>query len=155
MTKFKLNISGTEVDYEGSEKFLETKLLPLLEAFNKSHNEQIIRNLLALHEELQGNLATLEGHLASIAQLNGELARKVKEFTDKSGDFFESIETLQSDRAALFAATKEMQEMSMSFNLQYLQLQQQMSQENRAYSTVSNIMKTKHDTVKNSINNIR
>jgi hypothetical protein len=55
----------------------------------------------------------------------------------------------------LLAATKEMQETQMSFNLQYLQLQSQMQQDNRSYSAVSNIMKTKHDTVKNSISNVR
>jgi hypothetical protein len=43
----------------------------------------------------------------------------------------------------------------MSFNLQYLQLQETMQNENRQYTMVSNIMKTKHDTVKNSIGNIR
>lgn len=51
------------------------------------------------------------------------------------------------------AATK--QETQMSFNLQYLQLQSQMKHENRSYTAVSNIMKTKHDTVKNSISNVR
>lgn len=55
----------------------------------------------------------------------------------------------------LLAATKQMQETQMSFNLQYLQLQSQMQNENRSYTAVSNIMKTKHDTVKNSISNIR
>jgi len=55
----------------------------------------------------------------------------------------------------LMNATKQMQETQMSFNLQYLQLQSQMQHENRAYTAVSNIMKTKHDTVKNSISNIR
>ena len=55
----------------------------------------------------------------------------------------------------LLAATKQMQETQMSFNLQYLQLQSQMQSENRSYTAVSNIMKTKHDTVKNSISNIR
>jgi hypothetical protein len=55
----------------------------------------------------------------------------------------------------LLAATKQMQETQMSFNLQYLQLQSQMQNENRQYTAVSNIMKTKHDTVKNSISNIR
>lgn len=54
-----------------------------------------------------------------------------------------------------FEQTKRMQETQMSFNLQYLQLQSQMQHENRAYTAVSNIMKTKHDTVKNSISNIR
>ncbi|MEO5773344.1 MAG: hypothetical protein ABIQ32_04405 [Sphingomicrobium sp.] len=55
----------------------------------------------------------------------------------------------------LLGATKAMQETQMSFNLQYLQLQSQMQHENRSYTAVSNIMKTKHDTVKNSISNIR
>ena len=56
---------------------------------------------------------------------------------------------------SLMAATQQMQETQMSFNLQYLQLQSQMQAENRSYTAVSNIMKTKHDTVKNSIANIR
>ncbi|NTW52349.1 MAG: hypothetical protein HGB22_07160 [Chlorobiaceae bacterium] len=51
--------------------------------------------------------------------------------------------------------SKPMQEMQMSFNLQYLQLQSQMQNENRSYTAVSNIMKSKHDTVKNSISNVR
>jgi len=53
------------------------------------------------------------------------------------------------------SATTAMQETQMSFNLQYLQLQSQMQNENRQYTAISNIMKTKHDTVKNSISNIR
>jgi hypothetical protein len=58
-------------------------------------------------------------------------------------------------QSQLLAATKNMQETQMSFNLQYLQLQSQMQHENRSYTAISNIMKTKHDTVKNSINNVR
>jgi hypothetical protein len=50
---------------------------------------------------------------------------------------------------------KQLQEQQMSFNLQYLQLQSQMQHENRSYTAISNIMKTKHDTVKNSISNVR
>jgi hypothetical protein len=41
------------------------------------------------------------------------------------------------------------------FNSQYLQLQPQARTASRTYSTLSNIMKSKHDTVKNSISNIR
>jgi hypothetical protein len=59
------------------------------------------------------------------------------------------------DNTQLMNATKQMQETQMSFNLQYLQLQSQMQHENRSYTAISNIMKTKHDTVKNSISNIR
>ncbi len=51
--------------------------------------------------------------------------------------------------------SQQMQEMQMSFNLQYLRLQNKISHENRQFTMVSNIMKNKHDTAKNSINNIR
>ena len=43
----------------------------------------------------------------------------------------------------------------MSFNMQYLHFKSKLKNENRQYTAVSNIMKTKHDTVKNSISNIR
>jgi len=56
--------------------------------------------------------------------------------------------------AQLMAATQQMQETQMSFNLQYLQLQSQMQQENAQFTAVSNILKTKHDAVKKSISNI-
>ena len=51
--------------------------------------------------------------------------------------------------------TKNMQEMMQSFNLQYLQLQEKMQQENRSFTSISNVMKTKHDTAKASINHVR
>ncbi len=44
---------------------------------------------------------------------------------------------------------------SQAFNLYYLQLQEQMSAENRQFSTISNVLKARHDTVKNAIGNIR
>jgi hypothetical protein len=52
-------------------------------------------------------------------------------------------------------AQREIREMSQSFNLQYLDLQQQMQDENRRFALLSNVMKTKHDTAKSSISNIR
>ena len=52
-------------------------------------------------------------------------------------------------------ATREMQELNMTFNMQYLQLQQKMQQDNRQFTMLSNIMKTKHDTAKNAISNVR
>jgi hypothetical protein len=44
---------------------------------------------------------------------------------------------------------------SQAFNLYYLELQEQISAENRQYSTMSNVLKARHDTVKNAIGNIR
>jgi hypothetical protein len=57
--------------------------------------------------------------------------------------------------SSLLNATKQMQQMQMSFNLQYLMLQNKINHENRQFTLMSNIMKNKHDTAKNSINNIR
>jgi len=46
-------------------------------------------------------------------------------------------------------------EMSEESNPEFLQLQQQMQLEDRTFTTVSNVIRTRHDTVKNSISNIR
>ncbi len=51
--------------------------------------------------------------------------------------------------------SKQMLEMQMGFNLQYLHMQNKIAHENRQFTMVSNIMKNKHDTAKNAINNIR
>lgn len=64
-------------------------------------------------------------------------------------------ETLAAEGVGALAAGRDAAPRQMSFNLQYLLLQTQMQNENRSYTAVSNIMKTKHDTVKNSISNIR
>ena len=72
--------------------------------------------------------------------------------TSQNGQAPASTGSAQQD---LMNQTKQLQEMQMSFNLQYLTLQQKMQGENRQFSTISNVLKTKHDTTKNSINNIR
>jgi hypothetical protein len=54
----------------------------------------------------------------------------------------------------LLSATKALQQQSQSFNLEYLQLQESLQRENREFTTMSNIMKVKHDSAKNSIQNI-
>ncbi|MEZ4271861.1 MAG: hypothetical protein R3C68_10670 [Myxococcota bacterium] len=60
-----------------------------------------------------------------------------------------------NSQAQLLVATREMQELNMSFNMQYLMMQQKMQSENRQFTLLSNIMKTKHDTAKNAISNVR
>ncbi len=37
----------------------------------------------------------------------------------------------------------------------FLELQQQMQSENQRFTTLSNVLKARHETAKNSINNIR
>ncbi len=48
-----------------------------------------------------------------------------------------------------------MQEDNQMFNLQYMQLQQEMQSDNRHFSTMSNLLKARHDTAKAAINNMR
>jgi hypothetical protein len=65
----------------------------------------------------------------------------------------------QSAEAGRLAAQGEralvQADLQMSFNMQYLALQSRMREESRKFTTVSNVMKTKHDTAKNSISNMR
>jgi predicted ribosome quality control (RQC) complex YloA/Tae2 family protein len=111
--------------------------------------------------QIQDDLAALDrSHQAyreaaeKLASLSSTLAAKAAAVTKAAA----AVNPANPDRStvkALLDATRQMQETQMSFNLQYLQLQNQMQNENRSYTAVSNIMKTKHDTVKNSISNIR
>jgi hypothetical protein len=40
-------------------------------------------------------------------------------------------------------------------NLYFLEIQERISAESRSYSAISNVLKARHDTVKNAIGNIR
>jgi len=104
-----------------------------------------VRKLEKSHENFVKATGELEGLYAKLVSKVQEVSRLAAEAQKTRGQALEK----------LFKATEQMQEMSQSFNLQYLTLQQNMQQENRRFTLVSNIMKTKHDTAKNAINNIR
>jgi hypothetical protein len=53
------------------------------------------------------------------------------------------------------ATMQAMQRESQVFNLQLLELQEQVQQENRRFTTVSNVLRAKHDTAKAAVSNIR
>ena len=57
--------------------------------------------------------------------------------------------------ADIVAATARLQESNQLFSMQYLELQEKMQEENRQYSTLSNVLKTRHESAKTAINNIR
>lgn len=54
----------------------------------------------------------------------------------------------------MLEATRTLQQQAQSFNLQYLQLQESMQRESREFTSVSNVMKVKHDSAKAAIDNI-
>jgi hypothetical protein len=49
----------------------------------------------------------------------------------------------------------ELQRQNQLFSMYYLNLQETLSRENRRFSTISNVMKARHETAKTAINNIR
>jgi hypothetical protein len=56
---------------------------------------------------------------------------------------------------AFTLATKQMLVSQTSFKLQFLDLQKEMQHENRVFTSVSNIMKAKHDVIKSAFSNTR
>ena len=115
------------------------------------------------YQQVQKELQQLELQKKQLLAMMAAYDEKQKKLIVRVEKLETSYDNINNKQAAangnsqnqLLNATKQMQETQMSFNLQYLQLQSQMQHENRSYTAISNIMKTKHDTVKNSISNVR
>lgn len=106
-------------------------------------------------DELSANLAKLEESHAKIVDLTAKMSQLFESLRQKAADTAKLAANAGNLPPDLKQSLQNLQESQMSFNLQYLQLQNSMQNENRQFTMVSNIMKTKHDTVKNSISNIR
>lgn len=125
-----------------------------VQVFSKSETE---------YQQVQKELQQLEEQKKQLLAMMASYNEKQKKLLIRVEKLETNYDSLNRNRVAingnsqnqLLNATKQMQENQMFFNLQYLQLQSQMQHENRSYTTISNIMKTKHDTVKNSISNVR
>ncbi len=59
-----------------------------------------------------------------------------------------------SPEGDVLEATRALQQEARTFNLQYLQLQENMQRESREFTALSNVMKVKHDSAKAAISNI-
>jgi len=117
-------------------------------------NVSLLGQFQRLAKEVQ--LAT-EAH----AELNASM-RKTQALLERSGQLTEKLvaETARIvDQASLSTALKKelvlLKTALRAFSVQYLKLQTQMQNENRAYTLISNVLKSKHDTVKNTIGNIK
>lgn len=81
-------------------------------------------------------------------QMVAMAADGLSNFTDTAPD------GLDGARGEKMEEMWQMQEDNQMFNLQYLQLQQELQADNRHFSTMSNLMKARHDTAKSAINNM-
>jgi len=117
-------------------------------------------DLVKLINELPSDFAAVEkSHIAYQAIVEKSLANQASLYrrSEQVAKQAEALARGRQDPGALklLAESQKMQEMNMSFNLQYLAIQQKMQDESRRFTLLSNIMKTKHDTAKNSISNVR
>jgi hypothetical protein len=104
-------------------------------------------------------LGEAEASLSELLEIHRRLEAATSEverlFVGSSKLVAEMVKARDSQpQADLLKATQQMQKTQMSFNRLYLQLQNQMQAESRTFTSVSNVLKTRHDTVKNSISNI-
>ena len=123
-----------------------------LKALNDS--EENLAQLEKIHEntvQLFDKLSSLSSELAKKAGAVGKIAGQ----NNGKNSGLSGAQSNGSGSQGLMQATQQMQEAQMSFNLQYLRLQEQMQNDSRQFTAVSNILKTKHDTVKNTISNIK
>jgi hypothetical protein len=117
--------------------------------------------------KLQQTARTLQGLAAQPlpAQLSDKERREAERHTKWLKDSSQELDDLASrwhsrltdigKNQNLLSQQKQLMEMNQSFNMQYLALQENMQNESRQFTMISNIMKTKHDTAKNSISNLR
>jgi hypothetical protein len=101
--------------------------------------------------ESSARLSELDAVHARIVQSNAEMSKLYSALSRKIAEAGKAA----ANPAAAQAQLKQLQELNQSFNMQYLKLQQKMQDESRRFTLLSNIMKTKHDTAKNSISNVR
>lgn len=97
-----------------------------------------------------GTTGALAGNTLGTGMSSGALASQ--------GNFTGAVATNAANGDAssqLMMATQQMQEMNQNFNLQYLQLQEKMQSESREFTAMSNVIKTKSDTAKNSLSNLK
>jgi len=126
------------------------------------HNDRVKATLTKAMLQLDQATTSLDENRQRVALIQKQLKALFKSYEKKMNRLTETINSTAIGTAAggdsqgkLLEVTKQMQETQVAFNVQYQQLQSQMQHENRSYRSITAIMKTKHDTVKNSISNIR
>jgi hypothetical protein len=90
--------------------------------------------------------------------MHAEVLRDFDEFAASANELQQLCGCILATRQhllQLLQQCKDLREMNQSFNLQYLTLQQNMQDESRRFTLLSNIMKSKHDGAKNAISNLR
>ena len=105
--------------------------------------EEALRALGEAEDELRSLVATQRAFTANARRLS-KLAEQLSQAISGS-----------EEKLVDAKAWKQIRELNANFSLRELALHQAMDEESRLFTSVSNILKTRHDTAKNSISNIR
>jgi hypothetical protein len=97
----------------------------------------------------------LVGGPALSAAVHGARKDLVGTLSGNTGSHSAGVMGARENPSAEMAAVHAMQRESQAFNLQLLALQEEIQQENRRFSTLSNVLRARHDTAKAAISNIR
>jgi len=120
-------MAGDDIGPAQRDKLVEEALHALKQA------DAELASLVALHRQMLANTQRL-------SKLAVQLSHAITDAEAKAGDT---------------KARQQLQELNTNFNLMQLQIGQSIDEESRRFTLVSNVLKTRHDTAKNSINNIR
>lgn len=121
---------------------------PMQTAINNSHSN--IKNLLACVDELEQMLNADNGAAKTAINNSHSNIKNLRIAASELENAMDDMETMEKE-----AAISEVKNKMTAMNVQFLALQQSLNEAGKQYTTVSNVLKTKHDTVKNSIGNIR
>lgn len=91
------------------------------------------------------------GSAAEVGGVGGSVGALTGAGGSPGGDSVEAPQSVASGAGSVESALAQ----SADQNLYFLKLQEQLQSENRRYSALSNVLKARHETVKNAIGNIR
>lgn len=119
-------------------------------------------------EEVPAGLAQTLKRLAQDVQETASSHANLDKCVDNLGSLMQQLEAAASKHQSTMAAlakqatakpdaksVAKLQEQQAAFNSQFLKLQTQMQREAQVITTVSNLMRTRHETIKNTIANMR
>lgn len=102
-------------------------------------------------DEAAEALVQLNAHAKKLEALQAQVSAALAERSDRVADLLGMADTGVSQAAVL----TRLRALEKSSSAVLLRFQTQMQHENRAFTAVSNVLKARHDTVKNSIGNVR
>ena len=112
---------------------------------------------------LMGQITSISDEIGKAARTLAELDLHVKNLETLQKEFLQTVEDRSTQVATLIDKAEQprtgslakLRALEKATNSKLLKIQMRMQNENRLFTSVSNVLKTRHDTVKNSIDNIR